>query len=341
VIAIILIVALLTFFVAVLYLARKKRISKSEKVAENEMSVKRPANSVPIAKQPFASKLSLIEKYEITNSSGQSIVLSRIDSTAALDTKKFQEITARGSAIGANLVQGAMPAQTLAQIAKAAPDGLFTATAPLSELIKYKDGTVGSIVMKGGKMANHSGFRGVSLSVDNPAALVVAGMQAMAMISGQYYMDRISKQLDGIIHGIERLIGFHNDKNIGTLLSVQDITREIIGNTHVGEADIYVLKSGILDTGSVLNEYITRLERLSKTGELTEIEVGKLIKPSAEKKLKSLKANIEKHELFNSFQICLIASKLQLECKKAEFVTRMKMGEPEKAIEAFEAFKVY
>ncbi|MCL1847963.1 MAG: hypothetical protein FWF91_08410, partial [Coriobacteriia bacterium] len=86
---------------------------------------------------------------------------------------------------------------------KAAPNGLFTATAPLSDLMQYSDGTVASIVMKGGEIANHSGFKEIALSVANPAAVVGAGMQAMAMISGQYYMDKISKQLEGIEHGIE------------------------------------------------------------------------------------------------------------------------------------------
>jgi len=329
--------------VGVFFFVRKKRMAQSGNAAETEVIAVKPTDTEPMTMQPSANLLSLVEKIEIANRSGQSFMLSRIDSSAALSTKKFQEITVRGSAIGANLVQGAMPAlaqaQTLAQIAKVAPNGLFTATGTLSELIKYKDGTVGSIVMKGGKMANHSGFQEVALSVANPAAVVGAGMQAMAMISGQYYMDKISKQLDGIEHGIERLIGFHHDANIGKLRSIENRMREIIGKTHVDEADIIALQSGIRDADSVLMEYTTRLERLSKTGEITEIQVRALrSRLSAAKELKNLRANTEEHELYYSFQICLFASKLMLESKKAEFATRMKIGETEKAMEAFEAF---
>ena len=293
--------------------------------------------------QPTVNMLSLVEKIEIANRSGQSLMLSSYDSATALSTKKFQEITAHGTAIGANLVQGIMPAlaqaQTLAQIAQAAPNGLFTATAPLAELMKYSDGTIGSIVMKGGKIASHSGFQEIALSVANPAAVVGAGMQAMAMISGQYYMDKISKQLDGIEHGIERLIGFHHDANIGKLRSIENRMREIVGKKHVDEADIIALQTGIREADSVLMEYSTRLERLTKTGELTEVQVRALWSHlSAVKELKNLQANTEEHELYYSFQICLFANKLMLESKKAEFATRMKMGETEKAMEAFEAF---
>ena len=205
--------------------------------------------------------------------------------------------------------------------------------------MKYKDGTVGSIVMKGGKVANHSGFQQVALSVANPAVVVGAGMQAMAMISGQYYMDKISKQLDGIEHGIERLIGFHHDANIGKLRSIENRMREIIGKMHVDETDIIALQSGIRDADSILMEYTTRLERLSKTGQITEIQVRTIRSHlSAAKELKNLRANTEEHELYYSFQICLFANKLMLESKKAEFVTRMKIGETQKAIEVFEAF---
>ena len=115
--------------------------------------------------------------------------------------------------------------------------------------------------------------------------------------------------------------------------------KEIVGKRHVDEADIIALQSGIREADSVLMEYSTRLERLGKTGELTEVQVRALwSRLSAVKELKNLRANTEEHELFYSFQICLFANKLMLESKKAEFATRMKIGETEKAMEAFEEF---
>lgn len=304
----------------------------------------KPTNSLPAKKQPSVNMLKSVSKIEIVPPSGNSIILSRLDSPTNLAMKAFQEITMSGNAIGANLVQGSLPilaqAQTLAQIAKAAPGGVFSATAPVSELIKYKDGTVGSIVMAGEKITNHAGFKEIAVSVANPAAVVGAGMQAMAMISGQYYMHRISKQLDGIERGMNRLIDFHHDANIGKLRSIENQMREITGKTYVDATDIIALQSGIRDADSVLIEYMTRLERLGNTGKITEIQVRSLWSHlSAVKELKKLKSNTEEYELLYSFQICLFASKLMLESKKAEFATRMKTGEIEKATEAFEVFK--
>jgi hypothetical protein len=130
-------------------------------------------------------------------------------------------------------LKGAMPAlaqaQTLADIAKAAPHGLFTATAPLETLMRYKDGTTSSVIMKAGeRISGSAGFQEVALQAVNPAAVVGAGMQVMAMVSGQYYMDKISKQLEGIESGIERLIDFHNDANIGKLRSIENRMKEIV-----------------------------------------------------------------------------------------------------------------
>ncbi len=335
--------ALVIVAMGVLFFIRKNRQGTVKNATVGEATETVPITDTPASVQRPTGMLAIVEKIEIASRSGQSLMLSSVDSSTALSTKRFQEITARGSAIGANLVQGAMPAlaqaQTLAQIAQAAPNGLFTATAPLTELMKYSDGTVASMVMEGGKIANHSGFQQVALSVANPAAVVGAGMQAMAMISGQHYMDKISKQLDGIEHSIEWLIGFYHDENVGKLRSVEKQMKRIIDKKHVDDTDIIALQSGIREAESVLMEYKTRLERLSKTGEITDVQVRALwSRLSAAKELKNLRENTEKHELYYSFQICLFASKLMLESKKAEFATRMKVGETEKAMEAFESF---
>jgi hypothetical protein len=337
----IIVIAFVLLAVGVFFAQKRKKKSLQPIMKATGDSVA-TAEDAPIAIALSASRISKAEKIEIANLSGGSLTLARLDSSTALSTRKFQEITAHGTAIGASLAQAAMPAlaqaQTLAEIANAAPNGLFAATAPLTELMKYKDGTIGSIVVKGKKIAGKAGFKEIALSAANPAVAVGAGMQAMAMISGQYYMDKISKQLDGIEHGIERLIEFHHDESIGKLLSIEHRMKEILRKKHVDETDIIALQSGIREADSVLMEYSTRLERLSKTGKLTEVHVRALwSRFSASKELKSLSANTE-HELYYSFQICLLANRLMLESKKAEFATRMKIGETEKAIESFEAF---
>lgn len=345
IILVIIFILILVFIVeCVCFFIKKKRTAGSGLDKDTGVVEIMPSTKDTKVIQSSDKMMSLIEKIEIANDSGQILVLSNIDSSSTLGTRKFQEIAVRGSAIGMNLVQSAMPvltqAQTLTQIAKTAPNGVFTATAPLADLMRYKDGTLGSIVMKDGKMAGHSGFQEVTLSVTNPAAVVGAGMQAMAMISGQYYMDKISKQLDGMEHGIEKLIDFHHDANIGKLRSIENQMKEIIRKKYVDETDIIALQMGIRDADSVLMEYSTRLERLSKEDTLIKVRIRELRSHlSVAKEMKKLRANTKEHELYYSFQICLFASRLMLESKKAEFATWMKNGETEKAIEVLEAFR--
>lgn len=64
-------------------------------------------------------------------------------------------------------------------------------------------------------------------------------------------------------------------------------------------------------------EYNTRLERLDKTGELTEIQVRAFrTHLSAANEMKQLRANTKEHELYYPFRICLFASKLIPESKE-------------------------
>ncbi len=71
---------------------------------------------------------------------------------------------------------------------------------------------------------------------------------------------------------------------------------------------------------------------------LREFKSEGIVSYSAAKELQNLRENTEEHKLDYSFQICLFASKLMLESKKAEFATRMKTGETEKAMEVFDSF---
>lgn len=342
------IVLLVGVIAAGFFLVKRRKEACSKALISMDVTklrgMKRPINRIS-TKQSVCEMMKQVDRFELSSSLGQQLSLSTVHSQTGLEKKKFQEITVRGSAIGSNLVQGAIPtlahAQTLASIARAAPNGLFTATAPLSELMKYKDGTIGSIVMKGSKVSNHSGFQEVIFSAANPAAVVAASMQAMAMISGQYYMDRISGQLNEIERGIEKLIGFHHDQNIGKLRSIENQIKEVVCKKLVDHTDIIAIQSGIRDADSVLLEYSSRLERLVNTGEITDIEIRRLRSlVSAAKEIDSLKEKTEEHELTYSFQICLFASNLMLEGKKAEFATRMKMGEPDKAMEVLDKFVV-
>ena len=113
-----------------------------------------------------AISISEIETLILTSSNGQELSLKRPDMLQNAE-KKYREITIRVSSAVGQVVQGTMPilakAQTLSQIAKAAPNGLFTTTGTVQDLMRYGDGTVASFVRKGGKFGTHSGFAEVAI----------------------------------------------------------------------------------------------------------------------------------------------------------------------------------
>lgn len=345
--AILTIIAVVTIImIGTYFFWRNKRGPTSEQAAViNSLEIAHQNKEQMTTDQYSAHIMRIAETIQINSQFGESLSLSRSDSLATSKSKKYQEIVVRGDAIGASIVHGSMPylasAQTLQEIAKAAPNGFFTATAPVSTYMKYQNGTFSSIVVQGKEIAVHAGFEKITLSpAINPAVAIAGAMQAMALVSGQYYMVKMSRHLDEIGHGIEKLVAFHHDANIGSLRSVDNRMRAIIGKNHLDETDIIALQSGIHEAESVLMEYTTRLERFCDTGEIGEIEIRSLLsRLSATKELKRLSASTDEHELYYSFQMCLLASKLMLENKKAEFLTRLKIGDTAKAMEVLGEFK--
>ena len=262
-----------------------------------------------------------IESFILKDNSGHEISITR-PNTTQLSGKQYREICVRGSSVAGHLAQGVMPvlaqAQTLSEIAKAAPNGLFAATAPVQDLMKLTGGTVGSAVMKDGKIAAQAGFAEVIVRAANPVAVVAGAMQAMALISGQYYMSEISKQLENVDRKLDRLIGYHHDEKIGMLRSANRELLELTSKINVDAADIISCQRLEEKCGEVYFEYYTRLEG---------IKVGAkerwLNKP---KELKELGTSIDESELDFSIQMCYQASILQEKCKLTEIAIRFKIG---------------
>ena len=190
--------------------------------------------------------ISEVESFTLKSITGEEITLTRPNAKQLAD-RKYKEVCIRSAAGIGQVTQGIMPmlsqAQTLADLAKVAPNGLFTATAPIQDLMKYADGTVGSIVLRGKTIAEHSGFAEVALKVVNPASVIGGTMQAMALISGQYYMDEISKQLRGVSQKLDKLIGFHHDEKIGILRNIKKELSEIVSKAYVDTGDIIACQS--------------------------------------------------------------------------------------------------
>jgi hypothetical protein len=266
--------------------------------------------------------ISAIESIILKDNSGAELALTRPE-TAQLANRKFREICVCGTTAIGQIVQGAMPliakAQTLHEIAKIAPNGLFTATGSIKDLMKYTDGTVGSIVMRGKKITGHAGFTEVALKTANPVAVLGASMQAMALISGQYFMNEISKQLKSVDQKLDKLISYHHDEKIGVLRNISRELLEVTSKANVDAADNIACQSMGKQCGEIYYEYYTRLEHVNVAAKERWFNKNK--------ELRELGISVDGSEINFSIQMCYHASLLREKSKLAEIAVRLKIGE--------------
>jgi hypothetical protein len=134
---------------------------------------------------------------------------------------------------------------TFSELAKKAPNGLFTASTSVDNLTKFKDGSYSTMVRgANGQIQKHAGFievKGVVGGV-NIADLVSVGMQAMSIASGMYYLHEINTQLDSLNEKVNEIIRIRDDEHIGMLKSINKIIIEISNKEEVSDLDLAQLR---------------------------------------------------------------------------------------------------
>lgn len=282
--------------------------------------------------------LSAVQEIEISDNLGSTLALKRLESHAIKRGKTYSEIVPASTSIVAGAAQ-VLPSISINQLAKSG--NLFTATGPVKDLIKYADGTVSSIVSNGKRMTSHAGFKAADLSKLNAAAAIGASMQVMALVSGQHFMVQITKRLDVIEAGMNHLVDFHHDEKLGVLRSIENQLKAIAIKRHVDHTDIQVLRNSLAQVDSISMEYLIRLDRQIAEEDFTDIKERKLFsKIRASKDLEALLQEMEDEGLPFSIQISMYADALKLELKKAEYATRLKLGEADKASEVFDELEI-
>jgi len=278
--------------------------------------------------------------------------LSRVD-TLAMAKVRCREITAsaHGTAALAQTAQGALPAlvqsqalqaaqtaqtQMVQAIAKEAPNGLFTTKAAVENLMHYKDGTIGSMVMGTGKsgrrvITDHAGFENFNLDAVkpgsvpavNPAGVIGGAMQAMAMVSGQYYMHQLSTQLKSMGKQLDKLIENHNNEKIGVLRSVSVTIADLTSKKNPDAADLIRIQDAAVKAQEVFHEYLTRLDKI----DVEEIAGSKKAQTYlSEAEIKALRKRLDDSEIIFTMQVCFQASLLVEKCKAAEIAIRMRLN---------------
>lgn len=167
-----------------------------------------------------------------------------------LQSKKYYKVDfseidfVTGQLLNVGLNQG-RELLTFSELAKKAPNGLFTASTSIDNLTQFKDGSYSTMVRgANGQIQKHAGFvevKGVVGGV-NLANLVSVGIQAMSIASGMYYLHEINTQLNTLNEKVNEIIRVRDDEQIGMLKSINKIIIEISNKEEVSDLDFAQLR---------------------------------------------------------------------------------------------------
>lgn len=250
------------------------------------------------------------------------LVFERVDGS---EGKQYREIILSGASQvgGAGMRAGAVVGQqvfSMQQLAAQAPNGLFAATTDPATLTRFADGTVSTMVHGKSGIATHYGFEQVKgISVVNPAMVVSMGMQAMAFVSGQYYLKRISERMNRLESKVEQLMLYQKAEKIGNLKNAWEMLRKVSSREVVDDHDLDQIIRIIDEAGKVYEQYkiladqkLKELRRFTGRGGI------------AEDRLEEYRQAIL--ELQECLEICFIADQLKLKAEVAEIAVRRRMN---------------
>jgi hypothetical protein len=173
-----------------------------------------------------------------------------------LEGNRYREIN--GDIIKSGLSNAVAVGGQMAAISALNPNGLFSATVNPQLLTLFSDGTVSTMIHGSAGIAGHAGFVSVSATVFAPIAV----MQLMSMITGQYYMNGIAKQMNSIDKKIDTLILLHHTEKVSKLEYAQKIIKDLSAIEYPSFEHLTQLKNIEYEIGSIFTEYTKYLENI-------------------------------------------------------------------------------
>ena len=179
----------------------------------------------------------------IRGASGEELIAFR--PVPARPKKKLEPISKNAASILAN-------AGVTSGLAAVSGQGLFRATVNPATLMTYADGTLSSIVTEGGKIVQHGGFQSVSSAA---VCAPLLAFQVASMVTGQYYFNLLSKQMNQISQSIEDIKGYLEDRDRVIITETYNRLEEISIQMRCGTTDDDVL--------SRIHQYIDKVSEIS------------------------------------------------------------------------------
>ncbi len=136
-------------------------------------------------------------------------------------------------------------------------NGLYTATANVNNLMMYSNGSLSSITMKGSTFGNHAGFVGAGSSVFTP----ILAFQFASMLTGQYYFNGLTQQLNSVHKKIDQLVNLHHNERLAKLQFINSKISEL-GNRHYFSTEDFILVDKLkYDLSIIRYEYLLSIQQ--------------------------------------------------------------------------------
>lgn len=253
---VLLLIVLLTSVHKVLKEIKKiKVINSQEKLASTSLPV------LPLEKKPVS-----VTQIELKASDGTSVILDKnIEKTLAINIDDYIQLPV-GKLSGGGISAQSMVSNAVATsgqigaISLLNPKGLFTAIVNPEMLTKFADGTFSTMIHGADGIAQHAGFQAASASVFAPIIL----FQAMSMITGQYYLNGITKQLSAIDNKLSKLIKLHHVERIATIRYAVSLLKRNYAIEYPNIEDIVSLKNIENNMGIIHEEYVYQLSDIGR-----------------------------------------------------------------------------
>jgi hypothetical protein len=205
-----------------------------------------------------------VQQFSLIAADNSELVLKRISvDISSVEIDKYVQLPTLGSIRDGMVAKSALSsaiggAAQLGSVAAANPNGIFTATVNPALLTKFGDGTFSTMIHGSQGIARNAGYQVASASVFAP--LIV--FQAMSMVTGQYYLQGITKQLESIDKKIERLIQFHHIERLAKIRHCVHLVQRLYRINHPNVEDMVSLRMMQNEIGIIHEEYVHHLSTL-------------------------------------------------------------------------------
>jgi hypothetical protein len=150
--------------------------------------------------------------------------------------------------IFSNIISSAIIPSTIAAMN---PHGIFTATINPQLLTKLADGTFSTMVHGAKGITGHFGFTSISASVFTPIIV----FQVMSMITGQYYLNGITKQLTRLENRVEELLKLYHNERVSKVNVFNRRINELFQKNYPQIEDLVELRNIRNDISIIFEEY--------------------------------------------------------------------------------------